>query len=256
MSRRSRILGCLCGVSLLLAGFVTAMLVAAAPLREALGGFLDVGERPIKTDYVLPLAGGENTRPFAAAALVRNGLAREVLLPHALSAFPRIGLAPHQVSELLLTKVGIPIAHVSLLPLDAENTAGEARALAAFLEKEPAATVTVVTNTYHSRRAKFIFGRTLGERSEQLHYVTVPGDTFNASNWWHDPDGFRGYLQEPVKLLAYHLVYGTAGFWILGTATVLLSGGVLWATRWRRRAPQGPARRGTPDPRNAAGTAR
>ena len=63
----------------LLAGLT---LVWAAPGRvlPPVAQFLDVSEPPRPVDHVLVLNGDPNTRPFAAAALVKAGLAREVLL--------------------------------------------------------------------------------------------------------------------------------------------------------------------------------
>ena len=42
--------------------------------------WLDVGERPRQADYVMVLNGGENNRPLVAAALLKAGLARHVLV--------------------------------------------------------------------------------------------------------------------------------------------------------------------------------
>ena len=38
-----------------------------------MASWLDVGQQPRQADYVMVLNGGENTRPFAAAALVGAG---------------------------------------------------------------------------------------------------------------------------------------------------------------------------------------
>ena len=53
-----------------------AMLGEPFPVvARAAAGWLDVGQRPRRADYVMVLNGGEDTRPFAAAALITAGWA-------------------------------------------------------------------------------------------------------------------------------------------------------------------------------------
>ncbi len=61
---------------------VTVLLVWLRPgwVLPPLARYLDVSQPPRATDYVLILNGDPETRPFAAAALVRAGLVKEVLL--------------------------------------------------------------------------------------------------------------------------------------------------------------------------------
>src|SRR5207248_5996220 len=44
-------------------------------------GFLDVSEPPHAVDFVMVLGGGDDTRPFVAAALYEAGMAKAVLVP-------------------------------------------------------------------------------------------------------------------------------------------------------------------------------
>lgn len=60
-------------IALLLVAAVAAMCWANYPrLLRAAANWLDVGQRPRKADYVMLLNGGEESRPFAAAALLRQ----------------------------------------------------------------------------------------------------------------------------------------------------------------------------------------
>jgi uncharacterized SAM-binding protein YcdF (DUF218 family) len=109
------------------------------------------------------------------------------------------------LTERILLHEGVALAQIITLPHDVLTTADEAEALAEFLEAHPAATVTVLTSRYHTRRAKLIFGRAVGERASQLSFLGTPSDYFDESNWWRTEEGTRAYVLEYAKL-AYNLV--------------------------------------------------
>ncbi len=205
------------GVRLLALAFLAGAVVTwLAPDRvlPAAAEFLDVSEPPRQTDYVLILNGDPNTRPFAAAALVRAGLVREVLLTR-----QRLTLESGDVqdgtmlSEFELTKRvlrarGVSAEAIRVLPGEIGNTFDEARCLAAFLGAQPGATVAVVTNSFHTRRARWIFRRVLGEDAGRVYFVGVPRDGVDDRAWWRSHKGWRVYLSEYGKLLYYRVRRG------------------------------------------------
>src|SRR4051794_36002263 len=67
-------------VGLMLLGTVLGIWLMPERTLGPLAQFLDVSETPGRVDYVLVLNGDPETRPFAAAAMVRSGLAKKVLL--------------------------------------------------------------------------------------------------------------------------------------------------------------------------------
>ena len=198
--RRLVRLGCLA----LLAGLLYASRGCYLP---AAARFLDVSEPPRRVDAVLVLGGDSATRPFVAAALFKAGLARGVLVSR-VKAAPEVdeGLMPpdHEVMRRVLRARGVPARAIVLLPGECDSTADEARALATFLADEPHAVVAVVTNAYHTRRARSIFRRALAERSVELLFVAAPTDGFDETNWWRFETGVRTYASEYVKF-AVHL---------------------------------------------------
>jgi uncharacterized SAM-binding protein YcdF (DUF218 family) len=176
-----------------------------APLAR----YLDVSEAPQPVDYVLVLNGDPETRPFAAAAFVRAHLAGHILLtrqdPALESATVQDGKA---LSELELTRHilrarGVPDDAVQVLPGTIGNTLGEAQALAAFLDEHPDATVAVVTNGFHTRRARRLFTRFLHDRMDRVHFVGVPREGVNVNAWWRSKHGCAVYLSEYAKLAYY-----------------------------------------------------
>lgn len=176
-----------------------------------LGAFLDVSEPPTRTDYVLVLNGDPETRPFAAAGLVRAGLADEILLPRQditlESASVQDGSTASELetTQRILRARGIPNERIHVLPGEIGNTWGEAQGLAAFLDEHPDVSVTVVTNGFHTRRARGIFRRVLGDRAGDLHFLGVPRDGVDAEAWWRTRRGCVVYVGEYAKLLYYQV---------------------------------------------------
>lgn len=175
----------------------------------ALGEWLDVSEPPPTADYILVLGGDKQTRPFAAAILYRKGLAPQVLLPRVgLSADAEDELVPseHAIAQRVLQRGGVPADAVILLSGDVHSTYDEGRALARFLEGRPGCSVTVLTSTYHTRRARWIFRRVVGS-GHTLHFAGVRPDGYDAGDWWQHEDGILAYGGEYCKFIYYWLRY-------------------------------------------------
>jgi uncharacterized SAM-binding protein YcdF (DUF218 family) len=201
-------------------------------LLRAMARWLDVGARPQRADYVMVLNGGEETRPFVAAALVNAGFARRVLVAGtALSPHMEDRIVPpdHEINKRVLMQRGVAESDITILPGAAATTFDEATALAAFLVKRPRARVIVITNDYHSRRSRWIFARTLADRAEQVMLVSAPTDEFRLDSWWQDDEGFVTIGSEYLKLGFYVVRYGHFGYWLVACIVLVLVG------RWIRR---------------------
>ena len=203
----------------LLLGIVVLMLCWAAhlPLLRAVASWLDVGEAPRRADYVMVLNGGEDTRPFAAAALVTAGWAPRVLVTKT-APTPGVidGILPayHEINRRVFLKRGVPAANITILPGAATTTYDEAKALAAFLQDRPDARVLVVTNDCHTRRSRWVFARVLGERAGQVSFVSAPTDEFPMDRWWQSQLGLLAVATEYPKLAFYAAIYGCLGYWL------------------------------------------
>ena len=173
---------------------------ARTVLLTAAGRWLDVGEslrEPV--DCVFVLGGDADTRPFAAAAMIRSGWARQVLI---VPTAHEPGEHSHQ--ELLrdiLVRRGVAAAAVVELPGQVASTRDEARSLRQFLERHPGHSVAVITSDYHTRRTRSIFTAQLGDCARQVHFVAAPTERFTAANWWHYEQGWKLYIGEYIKLI-------------------------------------------------------
>jgi len=196
---------------LCVAGAAFVLWASSAAILPWFSRWLDVGERPVKADYVIVLLGDEQTRPFVAAALVKEGWAQTVLLTEIASGPHTIdGLMPplHEIARDVLIGRGVPPDRIVVLPAYANSTFDEARALNKLLDSRPNARVLAVTSDYHSRRSRWIFRRVLGNRAEQVTFVAAPTDYYVPDRWWRSQWGARSVASEYLKLAFYLVRYG------------------------------------------------
>ncbi len=221
------------------AAFVMAVVLGWRPLMRSAVAWLDVGTAPEPCDFVMVLGGGPTTRPFVAAAMVRLGLARTVLVPRMVRAQPgeEVFLPPEDetVRDVLLRR-GVPASQVRVVGQECAHTEAEARALKECLDREPGTTAAVVTDAFHTRRARWIFCRVMGSDAARLRFVSAPTDRFLPSSWWRTEAGVDAVLGEYLKALAYVFYYGRGVWWVAG---VLGLSAAVWAGCRRRRG--GPA---------------
>jgi uncharacterized SAM-binding protein YcdF (DUF218 family) len=183
---------------------------------------------------VLVLPGGEETRPFAAAALVKAGLAGQVLIPRThTSVDVDAGMHPpaHEIDRQVLLHEGIAPTDIVFIGQDSVSTYTDALALAEFLRTRDDSSVAVVTNHYHTRRASWVLQHMLADRAAGVQMVAVPVDGFDEDTWWQTRDGTVTYAAEFTKLAAYAARYGPARTWFAGLAIVCAAAAML-----RRRA--------------------
>jgi uncharacterized SAM-binding protein YcdF (DUF218 family) len=241
---RDQILRNLFSLRFWIGGLVLAIALTAAGvglfpgfILPAVARWLDVGQRPAAADYVMIMPGGEETRPFVAAGMVRRGMARTVLVPTTVDGpLTEDGVLPpnHQWIRKILNLRGVEDDRIVFLDQRSGSSWNDAQALADYLASDSQATVAVVTNDFHTRRARWVFRRVLGDRSERLFLVSAPSDRFTPDDWWRYRRGVQTYLGEYAKLIAYVLLYGGWTVWIpiaLSAVAVLAGAG---ARYWYR----------------------
>lgn len=196
--------------------------------------WLNVGEEPDCAEHVLVLPGDPTYRPLVAAALGNAGLAKTVLIPETYtSADVKDGLSPP--TAIVLGRVvearGVPSEQIVLLTGASRTTFGDARALLRFLQDRPQDRVIVVTNAFHTRRARFIFRRVLGAEADRLRFVAAPNPGFADHDWWKHRNGASTVLSENLKMGFYLVRYSSVREWMC----VALLIGVAWIMRRRQR---------------------
>jgi uncharacterized SAM-binding protein YcdF (DUF218 family) len=203
----------LLGLAFALLGLGFATWLMPTRILTPVAQFLDVSEPPRPVDFVLILNGDPETRPFAAAAMVKAGFAKTVLLTHQQltleSGNVQSGgtLSEFELTRQVLLARGVPAADIQILPGEIGSSFDELKKLAEFLNERPEATVAVVTNYFHTRRSRWVLRRLLGEQADRVSFVGVPRERVDDATWWRSKMGCAIYLTEYPKFAYYWARY-------------------------------------------------
>ena len=177
----------------------------------SVGQFLVVEDHLETADIIFVLMGGHNTRPFHAAELYDKGFAKNIVVPQVeLTPAVQLGVYPSQTQATLyiLEEQGIPdsVIQIADFPQGVSSTLDEARALNAYIKQYSIKSVIIVTDAFHTRRARYIFKKELQEESIKIMISPAPHWKFDATNWWKHEEGFVSFINEYLKFIHYLLL--------------------------------------------------
>lgn len=186
--------------------------LARVRILAAAGAFLVDSDLAQPSGLILLLNGDLDTRPAAAAALWKQGLAPRIAIARSESSRAvQMGLVPN-VTDLalaMLRREGVPREVIDEIPFPGgvTSTWDEARALKAWLPQHPVSSILIVTNAIHTRRARWIFARELRGANIRIAFFAVPDRRYSVQRWWANEHGFLGVYNEYLKLVYYRLRY-------------------------------------------------
>jgi hypothetical protein len=168
------------------------------PLLHLAGWFWVVDEPLERADAILVLGDDNYTgdRAAHAAELYREGLAPRVVASGRMLR-PNMGLAEMITRDL--EAHGVPSGAVVPFSSHAANTREEAEALKDLVIHRGWKKVLVVTSNYHTRRARFIFGR-IFPAGVTVRVSAAQDSEFDPGGWWETRIGLKLFLNE---LLGY-----------------------------------------------------
>ncbi len=215
-----------------LVSIFAAVLSLRQPILSGLGRWLDVGQSFACSDIVMILNGDQNTRPFAAIDEIRKGNADRILITSSRnSGLPSEAPRVHEAVQSILIRCGIEQDQITFIDSQCGSTFDEATTLDRFLQQNPDTTVTVVTNDFHTRRARWVFNSVLGPRASAVQFVSAKTDEFDSRNWWQHESGFVLYMIEFPKLWFYQVRYGRGLIWIAAAVVIGMMGWLRIASR-------------------------
>ncbi|QDS87586.1 hypothetical protein EC9_17650 [Rosistilla ulvae] len=198
------------GFTLLL---VLGLLVAGhSYLLREVANWLDVTDPRLPADYVVVLPGGPESRTFAAVAILREGLADKTAIlrnPSSSAVQEGLSLPTHELTHRIFQKRGIAEERMIFLDGESRTTHSDLELIGSILESDPEATIAIVTNRYHTRRARWAAASIYGDKLESFCFIGAPTDAFDWDVWWQSPQGTELVLAEYLKLGYYLAVYST-----------------------------------------------
>jgi uncharacterized SAM-binding protein YcdF (DUF218 family) len=173
---------------------VAILYVARHPILRFAGDFWIVDQTPQVSDVIVILSDDNYgaDRAARAAQLFKSGMAPRILASGRLLR-PYAGIA--ELMEHDLKALGVPGNAIVPVTHRATNTREEAIADAQAIAAHGWKKVLLVTSNYHTRRADYIFERTLPAGTE-LRVISAPDSEYDPNNWWHTRNGLKRFLYE------------------------------------------------------------
>ena len=189
-----------------LAGVLALAILLSLVFVVCLGRWLMVQDPLTKAQAIVVLSGRLPMRALAAAQLYRDGFAPEVWLTH--PAEPGSSLAaldiPYDGEDVYNTRVlsreGVPLQAIRVLPNPIVNTADEMAAIAAALPPDRSGVVIIVTTKVHTRRTRELWRRIAKGRGRAI-IRAAPGDPFDPAHWWRTSGDALDVVRECLGLL-------------------------------------------------------
>jgi uncharacterized SAM-binding protein YcdF (DUF218 family) len=176
--------------------FVAILYLARHPILRYAGDFWVVDETPQVSDVIVILSDDNYgaDRAARAAQLFNSGMAPRILASGRLLR-PYAGIA--ELMQHDLKAFGVPANAIVTVTHRATNTREEAIADAQAIAAHGWKKVLLVTSNYHTRRANYIFERTLPAGTE-LRVISAPDSEYDPNTWWHTRNGLKRFLYESV----------------------------------------------------------
>jgi uncharacterized SAM-binding protein YcdF (DUF218 family) len=187
---------------------VLAILFLAHGLWLPLAGrFLVVADPLQPADAVVPLGGGGVGRVAQAAALLDEGYATWLVATNAEIDLPGIRSSHSDLIRQEAQWQGVPPERILVAPGVVETTYEEALAVRALAQEQGWRSLLVVTDPYHTRRARLTFRAVLRGTGTTVAVRPVENAQYDPEAWWQSVDGLRETWTEYAKLALYLLGY-------------------------------------------------
>ena len=188
---------------------LTLIIISFHPfILRSYADFFTVNNYKKGADAVLILGGSADTRAKKAIELFRNDYALEIIITHPkppIKEYENIIISDFDNLKDILNYENVNYKVVEDINGGARSTFDEARDLILFLKKHPFERVIIVTDNFHTRRAKYTFDKVFEKSSckTTIQVAGAPNQVYNESNWWKTERGLNAYGSEGFKYIIY-----------------------------------------------------
>ena len=167
----------------------------------AVGMALSMPDIPRKSDALVLLSGGDQTREQEITRLYKKGYAEKVILTRT-SGSTR---GNHIYTLQDLAKIGVPAEAILFTSGQSDSTYDEARHTVELMDAHNMGAAIVVTDPYHVFRARMIFKGEFRESRKAVWVRGARGHWYNPFTWMLKIQGWEVTVKELGKIGAYLL---------------------------------------------------
>lgn len=161
---------------------------------------------PAVADAVVPLAGGDERSVYAARLFLAGHAAWYVAANMDLN-LPGVRTSYAELVRQEAVWQGVPAERVVLVPGTVATTCQEAEAVAGLARERGWRSLLVVTDPFHTRRARLCFRQALEGSGIVVAVRPVEPSWYDPESWWRTVDGQRDTWTEYLKLALHAAGY-------------------------------------------------
>ena len=189
---------------------VILLYIFRAPILTGMAKILIVEDPLSNADIIYLLTGDVTSRPFHAVELYRENYTNKIVIPqHEINPAEKLGIYPNPTEAAIkvLHQKGVNKSDIIVIDFDngVTSTEDEAIALLRYIDTTNIKNVIIVTNAFHSFRAKYIFKKVLKGISVKIMLSPASHWKFDETNWWKFEEGLIDVNNEYLKFIHYLL---------------------------------------------------
>ena len=211
--------GCAPGCGSRWAGLIVLALLAwilGPPILNAYARWLIVEDPLERADAVVVLSGGEGERLQASVGLYKQGKAGCLLLVGPATPLLKVytgedSLTQGEAKRRIAVRKGVP-SDSAIVSLGATSTWEEAQTTLAEARSRDWKSIIVVTDPFHTRRARATFHKTFRGTPVRvaIYHLPLERSSYQPEKWWDRERDLMAVMTETVKTVFYayhHHVY-------------------------------------------------
>jgi len=189
-------------------GLIVAGLVGLVLLYGVLvgmGHFLVVSDKLQEANAIVVLSGDSGGRMVETAKLFKEQLSEVVILTQTdqPSDNGEIETPSNQAKRLDALSEGIPSDALLFTTVKSSSTVDEAKAVLSLLQSKNYTSCIIVTDPFHSRRTRTVFGDIFKGSGIKVMVHPVSNSWYHASTWFLSRQGWNTTILEYAKYFSY-----------------------------------------------------
>jgi len=172
---------------------------------RALGAYLIIADDLKQMDAVVVLSGGGLSRREEGAKLFKEKYAKIFVLTETGETVSDLGVNYSTVLKQEAIQMGVPDNAILITLEHSNNTLEEAIAVKKLLENSELKSSVIITDPFHTRRARMIFEDVFQDTDIDVNVRPVIGSWYRSDTWFASKRGWEATIQEYLRIIGYKL---------------------------------------------------
>ncbi|MDI6889647.1 MAG: YdcF family protein [Thermodesulfovibrionales bacterium] len=169
--------------------------------------WLIIQDKPEKVDAIICLGGGSGERLQKVVELYKRGYAPMVILTASDITDAEFREFAVDLSKRFLIHKGV-LPQSIVLEFESDSSYSEAKNIKAFMTSKDLHSAIIVSDTYHMRRASYVFKKVFHDGNGNTKLLFVPAEAKWAERpWWRNERSLVYVFNEVLKLGYYWVKY-------------------------------------------------